>query len=344
MLEALIAVSATPLPDIDVVVTAPAENSPDAPRNTIVDAPLAEAAVVLALFIVPLVMLEALIAVNATPLPDNEVNVPVVAVTTLAAKLPLESLATIVDAPLAEAAVVLALAIVPADMLEALIAVRATPLPEIDVVVIAFAVKFPLASLATIVDAPLADAAVVLALAMVPLDILLALILVIVAPAPMKFKPDTLPLAVTTPVLEILAAETFPLNEPVTNVPTFPAKLPLESRKTIVDAPLAVAAVVRALAIVPLDILLALILVKPAPLPDTAPDIETNVPTFPAKEPLLSLATMVEAPLALAAVVLALVIVPAEMFEALMLVIVKPAPVKFAALTFPVAVTLPAVE
>jgi hypothetical protein len=53
---------------------------------------------------------------------------------------------------------------------------------------------------------------------------------------------------------------------------------------------------------------------------------------------------MVDAPFALAAVVLALAIVPAEILEALILVIAKPAPEKLAADTLPVALTFPAVE
>ena len=83
---ALIAVRAEPLPEKDVPVIAPAANSPEAPRRTIVEAPLAVAAVVLAFAIVPEAMLEALIAVKATPLPEIEVNVP-----ELAIKLPLAS-------------------------------------------------------------------------------------------------------------------------------------------------------------------------------------------------------------------------------------------------------------
>jgi hypothetical protein len=146
---------------------------------------LAEAAVVLALAIVPDEIFEALIAESVAPLPLN------VAVIMFALKLPLASRATIVDAPFASEAVVLALAIVPELIFEALIAVSATPLPEtlvnepvvplkvvaLDVVaVMRLAVKFPFASRATIVDAPLAEAAVVLALSSVPSVILEALI------------------------------------------------------------------------------------------------------------------------------------------------------------------------
>jgi len=146
---------------------------------------LAEAAVVLALAIVPDEMFEALIADKVAPLPLN------VAVIIFAPKLPLESRATIVEALFASEAVVLALAIVPELIFDALIAVSATPLPDtlvnepvvplkvvaLDVVaVITFAVKLPFASRATIVDAPLAELAVVLALAKVPTEILEALI------------------------------------------------------------------------------------------------------------------------------------------------------------------------
>jgi hypothetical protein len=207
---------------------------------------------------------------------------------------------------------------VPEDRFDALIAVSATPLPDIDVVVMAFAVKFPEESRATIVEAPLALSAVVLALTMVPLDIFEALIAVNAIPLP----------------------ETE-VKVPVVAVTTLAAKLPLASLATIVEAPLAEAAVVLAFEMVPLDILLALISVKPAPLPLCAPVTVTNVPTFPAKDPLESLATMVDAPFAEAAVVLALAIVPAEIFEALMLVIVKPAPVKLAADTLPVKAPAP---
>jgi predicted dinucleotide-binding enzyme len=78
----------------------------------------------------------------------------------------------------------------------------------------------------------------------------------------------------------------------------------------------------------------ALIAVRATPLPD----IVVKVPTLAAKEPFESLATMVEAPFAEAAVVRAFAMVPAEMLDALIEVMVKPAPIKFA------AVTLPAVE
>jgi hypothetical protein len=130
MLEALIAEIEAPLP-LNVAVTILAPKEPLASRDTMVDAPLASEAVVLALAIVPLEIFEALIAVNATPLPETLVNAPVVplkvvaldvvAVITLPAKDPLASRNTIVLAPLADAAVVLPLAKVPTEILEALI-------------------------------------------------------------------------------------------------------------------------------------------------------------------------------------------------------------------------------
>jgi hypothetical protein len=190
-------------------------------------------------------MFEALIAVSATPLPEIEVNVPVVPVITFPAKEPLESRKTIVDAPLAEAAVVLALAIVPLDMFEALIAVSATPLPVNEEPVIAPALNSPEVPRSTIVDAPFAVAAVVRAFEIVPLVMFDALILV-----------NSAPLPTTTPVM-------------VTKFPTLAEIEPLASLATIVEAPLADDAVVRALSIVPLDMLLAFMAVKAAPLPDT---------------------------------------------------------------------------
>jgi hypothetical protein len=130
MLEALIAEIEAPVP-LNVAVTILAPKEPLASRDTMVDAPLASDAVVLALAIVPLEIFDALIAVSATPLPDTLVNAPVVplkvvaldvvAVITLPAKDPLASRNTIVLAPLADAAVVLSLAKVPTEILEALI-------------------------------------------------------------------------------------------------------------------------------------------------------------------------------------------------------------------------------
>jgi hypothetical protein len=184
---------------------------------------------------VPLDMFEALIAVREVALPEIFVKVPVVPVTTLPVKEPLASRRTIVEAPLAEAAEVLALSKVPEEILEALMAVKAIPLPDTESAVIAPAAKAPPASRRTIVAEPLAEAAVVLALSIVPEEILEALILVIAEP-----------LAV------IMLAE----------------KDALASRKTIVFALIVESAVVNALPIVPLVILEALILVSEAPLPE----------------------------------------------------------------------------
>jgi len=146
---------------------------------------------------------------------------------------------------LAEAAVVLALAMVPEEMLEALIAESVAPLP-LNVAVIVFAPKLPLASLATIVEALFASEAVVLALAIVPELIFEALIAVKATPL-----PDTL---VNDPVvpLKVVALD-------VVAVMVLAVKSPLESRNTIVLAPLADAAVVLPLAKVPTEMLEALI-------------------------------------------------------------------------------------
>jgi hypothetical protein len=185
-------------------------------------------------------MLEALIAVKATPLPETAVNEPDAPEIIFPAKEPLESRATIVEAPLAEAAVVLALSKVPEEILEALMAVRATPLPETDSAVIAPALKDPPASRKIIVAAPLAEAAVVLALLIVPELMFEALTLLILEPSPLKENADT----------------TLAPNEPFT------------SRVTMVEALLEESAVVNAFEIVPLEILEALILVSKAPLPE----------------------------------------------------------------------------
>jgi hypothetical protein len=274
MLEALIAVSAIPLPEIDTDVIAPALNSPEVPRSTIVEAPFAVAAVVRAFATVPDDRFEALIAVKATPFPeiDTEVIAP-------ALNSPEAPRATIVDAPLADAAVVLALATVPVVTFEPLIALIAEPLA-----VMMFAVKLPLAFLETIVLAPLASEAVVLALATVPVDTFEPLIAEIEAPPPMKF------VAVTA----------------------LAVKFPEASRATIVLAPLAEAAVVAELGM----------LVKDAPDPLNV----VAVITLPANDPAALRETIVLAPLASEAVVLAFAMVPDEMFEALIPVKPPPAP------------------
>jgi hypothetical protein len=141
--------------------------------------------------------------------------------------------------------VVLALAIVPDEIFDALIADKVAPLP-LNVAVIMFALKLPLESRATIVEALFASEAVVLALAIVPLEIFDALIAVSATPL-----PDTL---VNEPVvpLKVVALD-------VVAVMTFAVKLPFVSRATIVLAPLAELAVVLALANVPTEILEALI-------------------------------------------------------------------------------------
>jgi hypothetical protein len=95
-LEPFIALIAEPLAVIMFAV-----NEPLTSLETIVLAPLASEAVVLAFAIVPDEMFEALIAVSATPLPETDVNVPVVPVITLPAKEPFASLRTKVEAPLA---------------------------------------------------------------------------------------------------------------------------------------------------------------------------------------------------------------------------------------------------
>jgi hypothetical protein len=299
ILDALIAVKPPPAPLTVVNVPTLAVKDPSASLATIVEAPLAEAAVVLALAIVPDVILLALIAVKDTPLPDILVNVPVVPVITLPAKEPLASLRTMVEAPLAVAAVVRALAIVPLDMFEALIAEIEAPPPMKLVAVIAFAVKFPEASRATMVLAPLADAAVVAELG------------ILVKPEP-------------EPVNEA------PVIAPALNSPDVP-------RSTIVLAPFAVAAVVRAFAMVPLDILLALMLVRAAPFPDIAPLNVVAVIVLALKLPPASRATIVEAPLAEAAEVLALSKVPVVIAVALIAVIAEPLPEKDAPVIAPAA-------
>jgi hypothetical protein len=130
MLLALIEVMVAPAPIKFAAVTLPAANAPLASRTTSVEALFASEAVVLALAIVPLVMLDALIAVSATPLPETLVNEPVVplkvvaldvvAVIVLAVNEPVALRATMVEAPFASEAVVLAFAKVPTEIAEAL--------------------------------------------------------------------------------------------------------------------------------------------------------------------------------------------------------------------------------
>jgi hypothetical protein len=276
---------------------------------------LEELAVVRALAIVPLEMFDALMSVSATPLPEILVKVPVVPVMTLPANEPLESLATMVDAPFAEFAVVLSLATVPVVTFEPLIADRFEPSPIKNEPVIAPAANSPDVPRRTRVDAPLAELPVVNALLIVPLVMLEALMLVAEA---------------AFPEIEF-AVITLALNDP------------LPSRKTSVSAVAVVVPVVLAFAIVPEAILDALIPVRAAPLPDT----EVNVPvvpviTFPAKEPSASRTTRVEAPLAEEALVLALSKVPVVIDEALMSVIAEPLPVNKVPVIDPAANAPPA--
>jgi hypothetical protein len=233
-------VNPEPAPVTVVKVAVLAVKLPLASLATIVEAPLAEAAVVLSLDKVPVVMAVALRAVSAEPL----------AVMTLATKLPEASRATIVEAPLAEAAVVLALFKVPEETEVALRAVRAEPLA-----VITFAEKLPEASRATIVEAPLAEAAVVLSLATVPVVIAVPLSVVIEAPEPVN-------------VVAVIPAA---------------AKLPEASRATMVLAPFVADAVVRALIKVPLVMFDALVVsvVAEAAKPDTL-DAVIAMPTLEA--------------------------------------------------------------
>jgi hypothetical protein len=220
--------------------------------------------------IVPLEMFEALIAVIAVPLPEK-----LLAFTTLAEKDPLVSRSTIVEAPLAEEAVVLALSIVPEAMLDALIPVTVAALPLRDTALTRLASKLPLESRRTIVEAPLAEAAVVRALSMVPDEMLLALIALIPDPSPLN-------------------KEALMTLEP---------KLPEASRRTIVLALLAVFPVVRAFEIVPLVMFEALMSVKATALPVILVKLPlvaltvVKVPTLALKEPLVSLRTIVDAPL-----------------------------------------------
>jgi hypothetical protein len=164
---------------------------PEASRATIVLAPLAEAAVVLAFAKVPEETEVALSAVNNEPL----------AVITLAVKLPEASRATIVLAPFELEAVVLALATVPVVIAVPLRAVKPEPLPVTETNAPKLAAKLPLLSLATIVEAPFDAVAVVLALIKVPLVIFDALVVSVVAEAA---KPDTLDAVIAMPTLEAL--------------------------------------------------------------------------------------------------------------------------------------------
>jgi hypothetical protein len=181
------------------------------------------------------------------------------AVIVLAAKLPLPSLATIVEAPFVLEAEVRALSIVPVVMAVAFKLVRFAPEPDTAplnvVAVITLAAKLPLPSLATIVLAPLAEAADVRALSKVPVVIAVAFNDVIEAPEPVN-------------VVAVIPAA---------------AKLPEPSRATIVLAPFVADADVRAFNSVPVVMFDALVVsvVAEAAKPDTL-DAVIAIPTLEA--------------------------------------------------------------
>jgi len=156
ILEPFSAVKAEPSPENDVPVIAPAAKAPEASLETIVDAPFDDDALVLAFAKVPDVICDASSEVKPEPFP-----VIVVALITFAAKFPLASLDTIADGVFVDVAVVRPLSKVPDVTCEAFNDVSDEPSPDIEVAVIAPALKAPAASLETMVDAPLADAAVV---------------------------------------------------------------------------------------------------------------------------------------------------------------------------------------
>jgi hypothetical protein len=186
------------------------------------------------------------------------------AVTVFAEKFPLASRVTIVDAPLEELAVVRALASVPAEITDALIAVvlmeiLAEPLNEVAVpvtppviaivravsntvafaavpvksAVIVFAVKFPLASRVTIVDAPFEELAVVRAFAIVPAemtDAFIAVTLIVMFADPLNevAVPVTPPpIAIVRAVSNTVAFAAVPVKSAVI---VLAEKFPLPSR------------------------------------------------------------------------------------------------------------------
>ena len=100
--------------------------------------------------------------VNDAPEPLNDV-----AVITPALNAPEASLETIVEAPFADAAEVLALSKLPEEMFDAFKDVKAEPSPENDDAVITPAANAPEASLETIVNEPLAVFAEVLSFVIV---------------------------------------------------------------------------------------------------------------------------------------------------------------------------------
>jgi hypothetical protein len=143
-----------------------------------------------------------------------------------------------VEAPLADAAVVRAFAMVPDEMFEALIALIPEPSPLNKDAVITLEPKFPEASRNTKVDALLAVLPVVRALSNVPELMFEALMLVTVAALPEILVNDPV-VAVTLVELTSVAVIVLAVNEPV------------ESRRTMVLAPFEAEAVVLALSKVP---------------------------------------------------------------------------------------------
>ena len=284
---------------------------PEASLATMVEAPLADVAVVAELGI----------DVSNAPEPVKKF-----AVNPLKAALPAASLATMVEAPLADAAEVALFGI------EA--AVNPEPEPENDNAVIAPALNAPEASLATMVETVFAFVAVVLALAIVPVVTLVPLSVDMLTPGPLNPDPPDviapaakLPEASLAIMVETLFASVAvvlalaivpevtlaplsvdmltpgPLNPVPPEVIAPAAKLPEASLAIMVETVFASVAVVLALATVPVVTLVPLSAVNNAPLPETAPVNIFAVTPLKATLPAASLATMVLAPLADAAVV-----------------------------------------
>ena len=131
------------------------------------------------------------------------------------------------------------------------------------------------------------------------------------------------PVEVVTPVPPFATAMVVAFQVPEVSVPT--PVMPVYDPDTLADGN------------VPLATLEAFSPDNPDPSPATL----AKVPTFAANDPLESRRTIVLAPLEELPVVRAFAIVPAEIFEALIEVIVKPPPTKLVADTLPVALTLP---
>jgi hypothetical protein len=304
-------VNSAPEPVYTVAVNPLKTALPAASLATMVEAPLADAAVVLALATVPVLMLVPFSVDMLTPGPLNPDPPDVIAP---AAKLPEASLATMVETVFAFVAVVALLGIdvnnapepvknaavnplktaLPAASLATMVlapladaaevalfgieaAVNPEPEPVNDCAVIAPALNAPEASLATMVETVFAFVAVVLTLATVPVFMLLPLSVDMLTPGPLNPEPP-----------DVIAPA---------------AKLPEASLVTIAETVLAESAVVLALATVPVVTLVPLSAVNNAPLPETAPVNIFAVKPLKAALPAASLATMVLAPLADAAVV-----------------------------------------